>query len=177
MDFNFKSRNYKKDETIISIAKDLYQICSLADLNDKQIKKVFQRWINNSNYKIPPKISTDKQTVVLNGVELPIYRSGYQSVQDFVKQTLQTLFGNKILTNNEIMLLQDKQYSQKVFDIQFPLLEKNHANTIDNTGHSRYWSNFRVDGFYVCSQWWKQKFDIYDRVIASWLLSLENNRK
>ena len=149
---------------------------SINETRNIEIMNTFVK-TNNSNYKIPPKISTDKRTVVLNGVELPIYRSGYQSVQDFVKQTLQTLFGNKILTNNEIMLLQDKQYSQKVFDIQFPLLEKNHANTIDNTGHSRYWSNFRVDGFYVCSQWWKQKFDIYDRMIASWLVSLENNRK
>lgn len=121
-------------------------------------------------------IASGKTTVTLNGVTIPIYRSNYQKVQDFIKQTLKTLFDKRILTSNEIMLLQDKQYSQNAFDIQFPLLEKNHANTIDNAGHSRYWENFRVDGFYVCSQWWKQKFDTYDRMIASWLVSLENDR-
>ena len=35
----------------------------------------------------------------------------------------------------------------------------------------------RVDGFYVCSQWWKQKFDSNDRMLINWLVSLENDRK
>lgn len=74
------------------------------------------------------------------------------------------------------MLLQDKHYSKDVFFINFPLLEKNHVNTIDKTGHLRYWENFRVDGFYVCSQCWKNSFDKYDEKIATWLIGLENSR-
>ena len=50
-ELNFKSRkDYAKDETRISIAKDLYKICVLANLNDKQTKKVFEKWIRNSGY-------------------------------------------------------------------------------------------------------------------------------
>lgn len=50
-DFNFKSRNdYSKEETKLSIAKDLYKVCMLAGLNDNQVKKVFTRWCENSHY-------------------------------------------------------------------------------------------------------------------------------
>lgn len=50
-ELNFKSRNdYAKEETRLSIAKDLYKICMLAGLNDNQTKKVFERWIKNSHY-------------------------------------------------------------------------------------------------------------------------------
>lgn len=50
-ELNFKSRkDYAKDETRISIAKDLYKICVLANLNDNQTKKVFGKWIRNSGY-------------------------------------------------------------------------------------------------------------------------------
>lgn len=50
-DFDFKSRSdYAKDETKKNIAKGLYKICMLAGLNDKQIKKVFVRWLKNSKY-------------------------------------------------------------------------------------------------------------------------------
>lgn len=50
-ELNFRSRkDYAKDETKKDIARDLYKICMIAGLNDKQIKKVFSRWINNSGY-------------------------------------------------------------------------------------------------------------------------------
>ena len=50
-ELNFKSRrDYAKDETRLGIAKDLYKICMLSGLNDSQTKKVFSRWIKNSNY-------------------------------------------------------------------------------------------------------------------------------
>lgn len=50
-DFDFKSRkDYIKLETKESIAKELYKLCMLANLNDKQTKKVFARWIKKSKY-------------------------------------------------------------------------------------------------------------------------------
>lgn len=52
-ELNFKSRNdYSKDETKIKIARDLYKLCMMANLNDYEIKKVFERWIKNSNYNL-----------------------------------------------------------------------------------------------------------------------------
>lgn len=163
--------NEKYDNEIVEkVIKDLH-ISLNKDVNMEETNNM----IPSRNTLIRnPVIKSDKQKIILNGTEIPVYRNAHQSVQDFIKQTLTTLFNRKILSENEILLLQDKSYSQRIFDIQFPLLEKNHSNTIDNTGHSRYWENFRVNGFYVCSQWWKQKFDTYDRLIANWLISLED---
>lgn len=50
-ELNFKSRSdYAKDQTKTDIAKGLYKICQMADLNYNQTKKVFQRWLSKSNY-------------------------------------------------------------------------------------------------------------------------------
>ncbi len=50
-DLNFKSRNdYRTDKTKLEIASELYKICIFANLNTKQIKKVFKRWCVNSHY-------------------------------------------------------------------------------------------------------------------------------
>lgn len=50
-ELNFRSRkDIMKDETKINIAKDLYKICMLSNLNNNQTKKVFIRWLKNSNY-------------------------------------------------------------------------------------------------------------------------------
>ena len=126
-------------------------------------------------HKINAKSVIDKgmKTIIIHGIELPLYRSKGQSVQDFVQQTLETLYYNNLLAENEIKLLQDKEYSKHTFKIQYPLLERDFAKTKDDTGHSRYWTrDFRLGNFYVCSQWWKQYFDIYDEKIANWLIGL-----
>lgn len=159
-------------EDILTVISNLNISLNKNTTNDFQLKQAFDDQIKKVI------INSEKTTVNLNGVTLPIYRKDEQSVQDFIKQTLKILFESKLLTNNEILLLQDKNYSQNVFSIEYPLLEKNHINTIDNKGHSRYWAkkNFSVGDFFVCSQWWKQKFDIYDKMIAIWLVSLENER-
>lgn len=53
IDLNFKSRNdYLKQERRIDIARDLYKICLIAELNDNQTKKVIDRWILNSKYNL-----------------------------------------------------------------------------------------------------------------------------
>lgn len=52
-ELNFKSRSdYKKEETKYNIAKELYKLCMLADLNQHEIKKVFLKWIQNSKYDL-----------------------------------------------------------------------------------------------------------------------------
>lgn len=55
MKFRSNSR-YVKEESRLGVAKDLYKICMLAGLNDSQTKKVFERWIRNSNYKYNPSV-------------------------------------------------------------------------------------------------------------------------
>lgn len=50
---NFKSRSdYAKESTKVDIAKDLYKICKLINLNDNQVSKVISKWLINSKYKL-----------------------------------------------------------------------------------------------------------------------------
>ena len=50
-ELKFKSRSdYSKDKTKFEIAKDLYKLCMLSNLNYNETKKVFERWIKNSKY-------------------------------------------------------------------------------------------------------------------------------
>lgn len=70
-ELNFRSRNdYAKDETKKNIAKDLYKICMLSGLNDSQTKKVFERWIKNSNYNFD--VDTLISTVTMLDTEMSI---------------------------------------------------------------------------------------------------------
>ena len=115
-----------------------------------------------------------KVTVVLKGITLPTYKSSAQTVQDFVRQTVRTLLNNNLLSDGEIHRLQDKSYCRKTCYLEFPLLAKEWKNCTDPTGHVRYWVD-KIGGFYVCSQWWKQRFPIYEQRIADWLKELEIN--
>lgn len=50
-ELNFKSRkDYAKDNTKIKIARDLYKLCMMINLNYDETRKVFENWIKNSKY-------------------------------------------------------------------------------------------------------------------------------
>ncbi|MBR2261403.1 MAG: hypothetical protein IJ916_06850 [Paludibacteraceae bacterium] len=186
-----------KSETTVALIKQLLIEHFSEKFDSKLVTRVIAELnisVNEIQETISPVISHDssvkatqiadgKRTVTLNGTTLPIYRSEKQSVQDFVKETLTTLFVNNILTNEEIVLLQNKEYSKKTFGIQYPLLVKNDKDTIivtkNGTEHSRYWkrNNYNVGGYYVCSEWQKPYFNTYEESIARWLIKLEKSRK
>ncbi|MCR4713138.1 MAG: hypothetical protein K5751_02010 [Treponemataceae bacterium] len=124
-----------------------------------------------------------KKTVTIKGVVLPIYRRGGSSVQDFVKETLKTLFSHNLLPIEELKRMQDLGYCSQIFDLKYPILQKEWNKCLyksEKTGkiHPRYWgsdSSKKIGGFYICSQWWKGNFPKYDEKIAAWLCSLEND--
>lgn len=49
MNMDFKSRNTKKNSTIIKSATNLYRLGKLAGLSENNIKTLIQKWIKNSN--------------------------------------------------------------------------------------------------------------------------------
>lgn len=185
-----------KSETTVALIKQLLiehfsekidtelvtKVITELNISVNDIQETISPIIRDSDSSIKkPKIDDEKRTVTLNGTTLSIYRNDNQSVQNFVKETLTTLFEKNILTDEEIVLLQDKKYSKETFGIQFPLLVKNYIDifevTKDGRKISRYWKKFDVNKFYVCSQWWLDYFDNYDRLIANWLKKLEADRK
>ncbi len=50
-ELKFKSRSDYSNATKETIASELYKLCNYLNLNNLQTKKVFNRWIRNSNYK------------------------------------------------------------------------------------------------------------------------------
>lgn len=96
-------------------------------------------------------------------------RRKHESFQDFVKRTLRNMFDNNLIPQEEIKLLQTKDYSKQAFGLEYPLFEAAFTKTKDASGRSRYWSQPLYGKYYVCSQWWKQKMDIYELRFAKWI--------
>ena len=145
---------------------------SIEDLSDHNYKNKNKN-SNHNNFVSKLGCSHNlNETVSIKGIKLPLYRDSKTTIQDFVKETLQVLFDNNLLNSEEIKRLQDKSYSQQNFGIQHPLLQKEWKNCVIS-GHSRYWNSNKIGDFYVCSQWWKEKTDLYDEKLSDWLKTLQ----
>lgn len=113
--------------------------------------------------------------IVKIGVILQTRKDNDELIQDFVKRTLKILFEHKLIPNNEIERLQEKEYSKQTFDINFPLLVKDEKDTFSSSErkHRRYWYPEKVGEFYVCNHWQKKYTETYEDKIAKWLKYLE----
>lgn len=83
MDFKSK-KDYKKNKTKEDIAKSLYKICMIANLNDIQTKKVFERWIYKSKYNYDAEslissIKTDNIDITVNEYFKVLKKLGYST--------------------------------------------------------------------------------------------------
>jgi hypothetical protein len=66
---------------------------------------------------------------------------------------------------NELTKLMDKQYSKKVFDINYPFCAE-----LLNIPHVRYWKHIHIvrgKTLRVCSQWFESSRDYFCRYIES----------
>lgn len=104
------------------------------------------------------------------------YKKKYESIQDYIKRLLPLLDNEGYISKRVIEDLKDKRYSEMYLGINLPLLSmKPNIN-----GHNRYWLNYKFKGYYVCSQWWKQYFEIYEEKIQQWvdrLISIKQQEK
>lgn len=121
------------------------------------------------NFKINNREKVEQKTYLSRSKVISMfYRKDYEKIQDYVKRLLTNLYNEKLLTEELIEQLQSLNYCKNVFELQLPLLELNYKNTIIS-GHSRYWKNFKVGQYYVCSQWWKEKEKTYDKKLKIWV--------
>lgn len=113
--------------------------------------------------------------------EIPnMYKRNGRTIQDYVKYLLSKLYSEKKLTMEEISRLHDIEYSKNTFGIYYALLVDNEKDIYDNTGHLRYWINYRLDEkYYICSQWWLQQEKEYEKNIYRWVYKVlsEENKK
>lgn len=114
---------------------------------------------------------------LMKNISIPTKRDSNISFQTFVKNTLDYMFDHNLLSDNELINLQDKEYCKKTFYLDFPLLETDKSKIKDKSGVNRYWSTypFKNNEYYACSQWWKEKFDIYEPLFEKWILKILKN--
>jgi hypothetical protein len=115
--------------------------------------------------------------VVVGNRSFGTHRREYESFQDFVKRTLRRMLEEKLIPQEELQLLQTKEYSQTALGLDLALIEMNSRKTIDGAGHSRYWAKPFAGKYYICSQWWKQKFDVYEPRFARWIVRIADLNK
>ena len=129
---NFRSRgDYAKEETKKNIAKDLYKICVLADLNDAQIRKVFKRWLRNSHYdfdvdSLIASISTLDTNMSVNELYSALKKLGYDSTRynklkstNFYKELNYKRFINKAI--NHLYYEMEREEKEIVEQMQYEL--------------------------------------------------------
>lgn len=129
---NFRSRgDYAKEETKKNIAKDLYKICVLADLNDAQIRKVFKRWLRNSHYdfdvdSLIASVSTLDTSMSVSELYSALKKLGYDSTRynklkstNFYKELNYKRFINKAI--NHLYYEKDREEKEIVEQMQYEL--------------------------------------------------------
>jgi hypothetical protein len=118
------------------------------------------------------------ESVNIKGVEIPLHKEHNEKIQDFVKKTLHLMFDNELIPDSEInnMLNKgDKRYCNETFGIGFPIIQNDKNKLTDNAGHSRYYSReIFGDEYYVCSQWGKNKEQIYQSKLADWIKKINS---
>lgn len=131
-ELNFKSRSdYLKNETKINIAKDLYKICMLANLNDSEIRKIFKKWISNSKYEFDVDVLINSvatinyemsSTEYYNALKKLGYKyERYAKLKDknFYREVSYKKFINKAI--NHLMYELEQEEKQIIEDLQYEL--------------------------------------------------------
>lgn len=122
--------------------------------------------IKNVNSESYIKNTSDES---LNNTNNKLYKNKEESVQDYVKRLLNILFSKKLLSEEMILQLQNKEYCTIAFGINYPLLEQD-INKIKPAGKARYYTTFKLQNkYYVCKEWWKENFPIYERKLEEWV--------
>jgi len=132
LEMNFKSNsNYIKEESKIKVAKDLYKICSLANLNYNDTKKVFSKWIKKSKYDYDVEdlialISTLDTEMSSTDFYKSLKRLGYDykrytnlKNKNFYKELNYKLFMNKAF--NHLLYEHEKEEKELVENIRYDL--------------------------------------------------------
>lgn len=118
------------------------------------------------------------ESINIKGINIPLHRKVNEKTQDFVIRLLHLLFNNKLIPEDEIQNMLNKKYSVKTFGIAFPILQNDKTKIKDRKKHTRYWTK-EIFGnkYYACSQWWKEKNNIYGPKLLKWIKRIEELNK
>ena len=91
-------------------------------------------------------------------------------IGQFVQYKMRKIFEQKLLGEEEIRNLQDKNYSKSTFNLSFEALRNINLETVDKTGQNRYYTNEIFFGnYHLTSQWFEKHWD----PLLEWLKKLK----
>lgn len=91
------------------------------------------------------------------GYSKPTDTSGKKPIGKLVREKLNELIDKNLLSESEVINLQNADYSKRILDLQYPMLKKVTSDT--PTKVDRYWkSSLTIHGtkYFVCSEWYEQ---------------------
>ena len=116
-----------------------------------------------------------KETSTKKDIKYSNFDENKIKIGRYVKETFQELVDNNLITNDEIIKLQQESYSKLTFDIQYPFLKK----VIDyNTRVLHYWKpifKIRGENYLVCSEWYENDANNDRPFYESWLKRIKKN--
>lgn len=169
---NSRSVEYLCSDAGLEYIKDLLRIEYSDDVIDKLNISVTSKdkytFINNSNVKKSYNVPIEAVT------EADYQKRSSESVQDWYKRILKTLYLKGRLSEDEVANLHDKQYSKINFNINYPILCDTNAERYSGDGRARYYTERDMvgDKFYICHELcntWN-----YEKQITAWLNKVLN---
>ena len=87
-------------------------------------------------------------------------------IGQYVQYNMRKLFEEKLISTEELRNLQDKDYSKRIFNLNFEVLRQANKSTLDAGGRNRYYSNELFFGnYHLTSQWFEEHWNSF----KSWM--------
>lgn len=169
---NSRSVEYLCSDAGLEYIKDLLRIEYTDDVIDKLNISVTSKGKNISTNSSDAKKTYNATIEAVTDVDYQ--KKNGESVQDWYKRILKTLYLNDRLSEDKIANLHDKQYSRNNFNINYPILCDTNAERYSADGRSRYYTEKDMVGekYYICNQLcntWN-----YEKPITEWLNNVLN---
>ena len=86
-------------------------------------------------------------------------------IGQFVQCNIRKLFADGLITDKEIVKLQNKKYSKEIFDQNYEFLRSNDKKITGNDGRNRYYAKEKFcNGYYLTSQWVERHWKPFKRL-------------
>lgn len=138
--------------------------------NDNDTSELFLRSIKLMRLD---KRSIHKENSVSSKIKVRIEKKTVDGMKigQFVQFNMRKLFEKNLISQEELVNLQSKEYSKKVFDQNFQVLKNSEEEIASSDGRNRYYSNEKFfNDYYLTSQWVERHWEPF----TEWLVKYNN---
>jgi hypothetical protein len=176
-----KTKNEADSSELFSRAVKLLKLSESFSPIQPQIEENEEETIDPEVNQTPQNIQTQEQNVeivTIRGNDIPVPPPQIGGVfQQGVRKVMKILLNQNILTDVEIIRLQDAQYCNRELNLNYPLLRLEHKGPIIN-GYPRYWTRETFGGYLVCNDWYPlNPIHNHYEYFKQWLYNLADNDK